>query len=111
MTYDHCRDVTCVPCCLVILSIYHHRFARSLNGGDTGRMSYPSGHATYSFCAATIMALYIWGKFRTFSQSSGKGNFPTAVLGLLPLAVSAFIAASYEFAEMMFPHCFSSKHS
>jgi len=40
-----------------------------------------------------------------------QGNFPTAVLGLLPLAVSAFIAASYEFAEMMFPHCFSSKHS
>lgn len=77
-----------------------------------------SGHAAYSFCAATVMALYIWGKLRVFSRTEKvtcspplppvtlliseqpslpgppQGSFSKLLAGMLPLAGAAFIAAT-----------------
>uniref|UniRef100_A0A061RWD4 Pa-phosphatase related-family protein n=1 Tax=Tetraselmis sp. GSL018 TaxID=582737 RepID=A0A061RWD4_9CHLO len=69
-------------------------FARVAAGdAGTGAMSFPSGHAAYSFAAATVMSLYILGKFRVFSRPAA-GSFPKAVAALLPVAGAGFIAAS-----------------
>lgn len=74
--------------------------ARQAAGIDGGDMAYPSGHAAYSFCAATVMMLYIWGKLQVFSSASATGRlgkvplFSRAVLGLLPVVGAGFIAAT-----------------
>jgi len=73
-------------------------YAREAAGIDSGDMAYPSGHAAYSFCAATVMMLYIWGKLQVFSAANQgrytKAPFPKALIGLVPVAGAGFIAAS-----------------
>lgn len=83
-------------------------------GGDNIRMSFPSGHASTSFCGMTLLSLYIHSRFGVASiratklenVADGLHQWTTvytkhparyraiSVLALVPLAVALFIATS-----------------
>lgn len=59
---------------------------------EDAHWSYPSGHASVSFCVMTFVTLYLLGKTRAFVK--GPGQFPT-VLGCLSfMFLAGYFAAS-----------------
>ncbi|GMH33799.1 hypothetical protein BSKO_01633 [Bryopsis sp. KO-2023] len=60
---------------------------------ENGRLSYPSGHAGYSFACMTVLSWYLIGKLKLLNKSH-KGQFPLFVLSLLPIGLAAYIAAT-----------------
>lgn len=57
---------------------------------ESGRASYPSGHAAYTFLSCTILSLYLCGKLKLFS--SGKPSFAKGLLLCSPMALATFVA-------------------
>jgi len=62
------------------------------SGIKSGRLSFPSSHASYSSAAMTVLALYLLSKTRVFRRD--RYQLPLLVYSLLPLAVSIFISTS-----------------
>lgn len=59
---------------------------------ESGRASYPSGHAAYTFASCTILSLYLCGKFRLFA--TGQASLGRALLLCSPMTVATFVAVS-----------------
>eukprot|EP01094_Clydonella_sp_ATCC50884_P013393 TRINITY_DN23664_c0_g1_i1.p1 TRINITY_DN23664_c0_g1~~TRINITY_DN23664_c0_g1_i1.p1 ORF type:complete len:280 (-),score=56.22 TRINITY_DN23664_c0_g1_i1:177-1016(-) len=57
------------------------------------RMSFPSGHSSLSFCAATVVSLYLLGSTRVLSKTRS-GELWMLFLSLSPFVVSGFVAVS-----------------
>lgn len=57
------------------------------------QQSFPSGHSSLSFCAMVYLSMYISANLRVFAKKSD-GAMWKAVLSLLPLVVSCFVAIS-----------------
>mmetsp|Transcript_27359 Transcript_27359/g.49693 ORF Transcript_27359/g.49693 Transcript_27359/m.49693 type:complete len:334 (-) Transcript_27359:790-1791(-) len=72
------------------------------NGWDhemEARMSFPSGHSSLSFCAMTVMALYLLGKVGLGKQRATNPPFFCSIkilafLSVTPLLYSSFVATS-----------------
>ena len=59
----------------------------------SGRRSFPSGHTSNAFTVGTFMALFIWGKTRTFTKFGNKQGWKL-FLGITPLLLAAFVGIS-----------------
>eukprot|EP00242_Pyramimonas_sp_CCMP2087_P015664 CAMPEP_0198203234 /NCGR_PEP_ID=MMETSP1445-20131203/6486_1 /TAXON_ID=36898 /ORGANISM="Pyramimonas sp., Strain CCMP2087" /LENGTH=295 /DNA_ID=CAMNT_0043874527 /DNA_START=326 /DNA_END=1213 /DNA_ORIENTATION=- len=62
------------------------------SGIRSGRMSYPSGHATYSTSAMMVLSLYLLSKIRVFRRD--RYQMVLVVFGLSPIVIAVFIGTS-----------------
>ncbi len=60
---------------------------------NTGRQSYPSGHAAYMFLAMSITSLFLLGRTKVFARPRA-GNFAVAFVCLAPVILATFVAVS-----------------
>jgi len=70
------------------------------------RMSFPSGHASFSFCAMVFVSLYLAGKMKVYKYHSGSLVLK-ALAVFSPLLISTFVAISrtmdyhHDFADIV----------
>ncbi|GAX83367.1 hypothetical protein CEUSTIGMA_g10792.t1 [Chlamydomonas eustigma] len=60
---------------------------------DGGNQSYPSGHSAYMFSTMTVVSLFLIGKLGVMSSPT-KGQFPLALVCLIPVALATFVAVT-----------------
>ncbi|GAM22363.1 hypothetical protein SAMD00019534_055380, partial [Acytostelium subglobosum LB1] len=91
----------------VIVGRYRPDYAARVADGDKssihdGRLSFPSGHSSASFCSMTFLSMYLCGKLRVF-RKEGSPSWKLFIV-LLPYAISSFVAVS---RTMDYHHDFS----
>ncbi|XP_037783034.1 phospholipid phosphatase 5-like [Penaeus monodon] len=57
-----------------------------------GRKSFPSGHASFSFCSLGFLSLWICGKLCVFGRKRGQGW--RLVMGITPMVMALMVALS-----------------
>jgi len=62
-------------------------------GEDDARMSFPSGHSSYSFAGLLFLTLYFFGKTKIFREHQPL-IFLKGTLSLVPLMLASFVAVS-----------------
>lgn len=96
-------------------------YSECMANGDSGRKSFPSGHASTSFCGLSLLTFYIHKRFGVPSQPTVIAQAPdgrfivqykngmphkarlVSVLSLAPIALAAFVAASRVVDNKHFP--------
>jgi len=63
------------------------------NDTNDARMSFPSGHASTSFCGMVLVSLYLAGKMKLFSSHRGSVA-AKSTLAFAPLMICSFVAVS-----------------
>eukprot|EP01134_Creolimax_fragrantissima_P000810 CFRG0810T1 len=64
----------------------------SVEALNAGRKSFPSGHSSMSFAAATVLSLYIAGKLKVFSER--QGHVWKLLVVMLPFIPASYVAIS-----------------
>jgi len=59
-----------------------------------GRTSFPSGHASSSFCAMTFLSMFLMGKMKVFVRNHSGSVAAKTLLGTSPMLLAIFIAIS-----------------